>query len=31
MLNLYFWTTLDGYKITILLEEVSPYNVIQVK
>jgi GSH-dependent disulfide-bond oxidoreductase len=31
MLDLYFWTTPNGYKITILLEELGwPYNVIPV-
>lgn len=31
MLDLYFWTTPNGYKITILLEELGwPYNVVPV-
>ena len=31
MLDLYFWTTPNGYKITILLEELGwQYNVIPV-
>ena len=31
MLDLYFWTTPNGYKITILLEELGwRYNVIPV-
>ena len=31
MLDVYFWTTPNGYKITILLEELDlPYNVIPV-
>jgi GST-like protein len=32
MINLYFWTTPNGYKATILLEELGlPYNVIPVR
>ncbi len=32
MLDLYFWTTPNGYKVTILLEELGlPYNVIPVR
>ncbi len=31
MIDLYFWTTPNGYKVTILLEELGwPYNVIPV-
>ncbi|MGA9052583.1 MAG: glutathione S-transferase N-terminal domain-containing protein [Pseudolabrys sp.] len=31
MIDLYFWTTPNGYKVTILLEELElPYNVIPV-
>jgi GST-like protein len=31
MLDLYFWTTPNGYKVTILLEELGlPYNVVPV-
>jgi GST-like protein len=31
MIDVYFWTTPNGYKITIMLEEVGlPYNVIPV-
>jgi GST-like protein len=31
MLDVYFWTTPNGYKVTILLEELGlPYNVIPV-
>lgn len=31
MIDLYFWTTPNGYKVTILLEELGlPYNIIPV-
>jgi len=31
MLDLYFWTTPNGYKVTILLEELGlQYNVVPV-
>jgi GSH-dependent disulfide-bond oxidoreductase len=31
MLDLYFWTTPNGYKVTILLEELGvPYNILPV-
>ena len=31
MIDLYFWTTLNGYKVTIMLEELGlPYNVLPV-
>ena len=31
MLDLYFWTTPNGYKVTILLEELGlGYNVVPV-
>jgi GST-like protein len=31
MIDLYFWTTPNGYKVTILLEELAcPYNVVPV-